>query len=1832
MRRLLRSALALCLLSAILAPSLPPAAGAPLSSQPVPQEEVWVDPLILEQMAASPDGQAGFFVLFRERADLSAAATIHDWQARGRLVYDLLRATAERSQSHTQDWLRQEGIPFTSFAIDNSLFLTADRSTLEVLRTFPEVSGFRGNHLYELEPPPETSSLPTPSGVVWNISLVGADRVWSEMKVTGQGIVVANIDTGVEYMHDALFPNYRCGNGPHEDCWYDPSRVCPDEAPCDDQGHGTHTMGTMVGDDDPTLAYNVGMAPDAQWIACRGCEAYYCSEYALTACADWVLAPNGDPDKRPHVVNNSWGGGECDTWYQNKVQAWRAAGIFPAFSAGNSGPACNTVGSPGDYPESFASGATDSNDRIASFSSRGPSCFGETKPDVSAPGVEVCSSVPGNGWDCSYSGTSMASPHTAGLVALLWSAKPALVGDIAATERILTSTASCLEDDSCGGAGCPNNVYGWGRIDAYMAVLTVASQGWLVGTAYDAATGDPLPDVAVSARQPGLSPAQTTTDASGHYTFSLPAGTYTVSASLYGYFPLTMTGITLITDTTTTLDLDLQPRPRHILSGTVTDATTGQPLEARIHVEAPFVPPLWTDPASGFYSLTLIEDTYPLQVAAPFHFSRRVTLTLDRDLRADFALQAASCTLLVDDDANRPDVRSYYTSTLDELGVPYQVWDVATQGPPDGLDLLGHWAVFWWTGNAPQTLTSQDETALQSYLDARGNLFLSSNDYLGSSGLGLEKGGPPNPRTPFQQDYLHVFWYSMDSGGNDPVGNSGDPIGEGLGPYLLVPPEGWEGSLNGDGLAHDGTGGVSAPFRWQGYGADNSTDYDGGSFKTVFFAWPLEGLISPVGRRAVLGAVQNFFGACQPTGLLFGRVSDANTGEPLSDVAVAPVPEGEQAEATLQSQTDARGHFTFTLPTGSYELTVYKEGYEPEVISAISIPAGLVTHLEVPLRTPRLGYNPASFSWDLDWQEQVTDTLVLSNIGTAGPLEWTLRVGYRYDRQAAGPPLLPRQAGRAPSDEPPAQLPEGRRVLPAGSTEGWEQETPLPSGRYGSAGFCGPDGSFYVVGGGGIYSCLPDNLRYDPDAGTWTEMTPMPVSLLDMQAAVVDGVAYFPGGYCEGVYQSVLQAYDLASDTWRSDLSPLPEPRSGAMVAAIGDLVYACGGNPGPSDRCWAYAPALDRWEEIAPMPAPLGYGVAIEHDGFLYIVGGVTSQYVVQDVFWRYAPQSDTWEVGPAMQEARMSPAVAVYDQDLYVLSGGGEKDMGVPLSTGERYPLEKWPTGRWETLPDRVPVPVVRSAFSCTGDRIRLAGGYDEWDVSTTHQTLNEDGLCYTSPGGSVLPWLSAEPLSGSLEIGTQQTVTLRADAALVQDIGCYQAGLYLKNNTVYGPDTVPVTMCVHPIPTIGKVRGQVRSLGYCDRYPRPLATTLRLLDTAGTPWTITSGLDGSYFRWLPIGTYSVTVGAAGHMTATTQIEVRSIETTTLDFSLRLLTSCLGIRPLSLVLYAPTGTLVQETLHLTNGGALPLTWQAQESFFPALPTQTHAFGGPDPYGYVYLDSSEPRGPTFDWIEISETGQDLNLYDNSYTFPLDLPFSFNFYGTSYDQIAVSSEGTVYFVDAYLGFTNECIPATPYYSVRDLIAGYWDNLDVGWKGSVYYQSLQYHGYEVAVIEWDDVPHDDTSDGATFEIVLFPDGSILLQYQDAEFGDGLYDWGQSATVGIQALNTDPEYYLEYSCNTTALTNSLAICFEFPDGIPACTDWWGDVPWLTFSPAEGQVPADGEASLVLTIDTTALEPGVQRALIGITSNDAHRRLVFVPVTLIVGLEPQIWLPLLPRAAGP
>ncbi|MEV6306528.1 S8 family serine peptidase [Actinoplanes sp. NPDC051861] len=479
--------------------------------------------------AVRDGGKTTFWVLLRDTLDLTGG--------RAAEVHDRARASAARSQKVLRTLLTSRKATFESYWIADTMRVTGDAALVEAVASRPEVKAVLPDKPVTLPAPAAGRVQAAVDAVEWNIDRIGAPRVWADRDDRGQGIVVANVDTGVQFDHPVLAAGYRGrqadGSYQHDYNWYDPSRVCPDAAPCDNNGHGTHTMGTIAGSE------GVGVAPGATWIAAKGCETSSCSVSALLAAGQWIVAPtdrngqNPRPDLAPDVVNNSWGGAPgFDPWYADVVRAWVAAGIFPAFSNGNAGPSCGTAATPGSYADTYSSGAFDIGNAIAGFSSRGSGQNGTVKPDLAAPGADVRSSTPGNGY-ASLSGTSMASPHTAGTVALIWAAAPALRRDVAATREILDATAIDTDDTSCGGTAGDNNVFGEGRLDAYAAVaLAVRPAGSLTGTV----TGAGVPLAGATVALTGAGDRTTATGADGGYRFGrLPAGVHHLRVSAFGY-------------------------------------------------------------------------------------------------------------------------------------------------------------------------------------------------------------------------------------------------------------------------------------------------------------------------------------------------------------------------------------------------------------------------------------------------------------------------------------------------------------------------------------------------------------------------------------------------------------------------------------------------------------------------------------------------------------------------------------------------------------------------------------------------------------------------------------------------------------------------------------------------------------------------------------------------------------------------------------------------------------------------------------------------------------------------------------------------------------------------------------------------------------------------------------------------------------------------------------------------------------------------------------------------------------------------------------------------
>jgi len=473
------------------------------------------------------------------------AQAIKDRNARIQFVYDGLTKTARETQVEVRKTLDKHNANYTPMYINNAIVIhNVNQKMVDALAKLDSVKSISANPFVLQKAPiviPNMKRAKTFDGVEASLIEMGAFDTWTQLGVRGKSITVASQDTGVDLSHPALRTKYRGFDGStdsHDYHWHDsihrainpdvlepvgstPSifggelddlsqfldeeptstSACKNQynvlAPCDDDEHGTHTVGTMLGDDGG--AHRIGVAPDAKWMACRNMDGGFGSPAAYLECFQYFLAPYpalsdpftaGKPEFAPHVINNSWGCPRDEGCTGEEIlpalKAMKAAGIMVVVSAGNEGPDCATINDPPAYHTEWvlSVGAYDfRNGKIARFSSRGPSTKdGGLGPIITAPGVGINSSVPGDRYDI-FNGTSMAGPHVAGVVALMWSANEKLIGNIDRTIEIIKDTAEkvavtaeMISPDaplSCGGensGAIPNNTFGYGRIRALKAV------------------------------------------------------------------------------------------------------------------------------------------------------------------------------------------------------------------------------------------------------------------------------------------------------------------------------------------------------------------------------------------------------------------------------------------------------------------------------------------------------------------------------------------------------------------------------------------------------------------------------------------------------------------------------------------------------------------------------------------------------------------------------------------------------------------------------------------------------------------------------------------------------------------------------------------------------------------------------------------------------------------------------------------------------------------------------------------------------------------------------------------------------------------------------------------------------------------------------------------------------------------------------------------------------------------------------------------------------------------------------------------------------------------
>ena len=434
---------------------------------------------------ASPGERIPVIVYLKQQPDYASFLKSHPTKAARRRdvkrFFSEVKRLARTTQAPLLSYLASLGITeYRSFWINNAVAFSATPEQIAKVAEREEVLEITLDRKLPLPPVRQRTGDIRPDAVAsWGISKIKADSVWINLGFTGHGVLIGSMDTGVMADHPALV-----GKVAH---WYDPFGGSP--TPTDDGDacvfHGTHTIGTMVGGDGPdAFDEDIGVAPGARVAAVKifGLESGSCVTYYSTLTDGFQKFVEWKVDSGYNIVavNNSWGNSDtADLWFWDKVMAWRSADIIPVFANGNEGPNPRTANTPGNYPIVIGVGATDNGDNVADFSSRGPapdttpwtdttywprSDWNRIKPNLSAPGVSIYSSVGSNDYAL-YDGTSMATPHVTATIALMYERNPDL--DFSTVYNILLDSSDHYGD--C--ASYPNNDCGWGRLNAYRAVL-----------------------------------------------------------------------------------------------------------------------------------------------------------------------------------------------------------------------------------------------------------------------------------------------------------------------------------------------------------------------------------------------------------------------------------------------------------------------------------------------------------------------------------------------------------------------------------------------------------------------------------------------------------------------------------------------------------------------------------------------------------------------------------------------------------------------------------------------------------------------------------------------------------------------------------------------------------------------------------------------------------------------------------------------------------------------------------------------------------------------------------------------------------------------------------------------------------------------------------------------------------------------------------------------------------------------------------------------------------------------------------------------------------------
>ena len=1078
-------------------------------------------------------------------------------------------------------------------------------------------------------------------------------------------------------------------------------------------------------------------------------------------------------------------------------------------------------------------------------------CAKRSVADVSAvadpvTGVSVYQTYGGGGWAV-YGGTSASSPIIAGVYASAGTpvagsypnsypyAQADSLNDVTdGSNGTCTPSALCTAGpgyDGPTGLGTPNG----------LTAFRSGPHGTFTGKVTDHATGAAVAGATVKAGD-----YSAVSQADGSYLLSIPPGSYDLKVSAYGYASGSATGVELAQDATVTESFALDAVPDQTVSGKVTDGSGhGWPLYAKITADGVPGGPVFTDPATGAFSLSLPQDaSYKLHVTADYPGYQPV----DKTVQVAAADQTVDVTVPISPDPNAPSAPGYKT-TLTGSTEPFD----STTGPPGG----------WTVSNAEGMSAGwgfNDADGLGNLTGGDGNFAVVDSQHVGPTAD--QDSSLLSPSYDLSADSSPLLTFDTNYGGTSRSTSSVDISTDGGATWSTL----W---YRADDYV---TGQVDVPL----------ADYAGKSAVRVRFHytgtaagwWELDNVF--VGQRSVDPV---------PGGLIVGNVTDGNTKAGVNGATVTSTDAPDDHTTTTATPDDPNlgdgFYWTFSHLTGSHPVKAEAAHYSAGTGTADIAGDGTVKR-DLTLAAGQLKVTPASIAKTVAWGKSASQTVTVTNTGTA-PAKLTLgEFPGGADSHQAGAPLhlvkghfspmrLAGQnatSGAKPGAKAHAKSAAATAAQAAGTA--WQSVPDLPVAN-GDQVVEAYKGTVYSAFGHSANGVTSDMYAYSADSGVWTKLASAADPREGLSHGMIDGKLYAVGGWGPtGALDGKLEIYDTATGTWSTGAKD-PKPYAEPGTAVLDGKLYTVGGrgsSTGSIADVSVYDPATDSWSSAAPYPENISEESCGGISGKLYCSGGEGDDFANTDHAYVYDPATNVWS--PIADQPTDTTGAAYSAVNGLLLVEGGWTSAGLTNQTWAYNPK----VNTWTALPNSN-----ASNYRTSGAAGFYAiGGLDEdADPVSTAQVLPG----FDQPDAVGVSWLSESADTVTVQPGSSTTVTVTLDASVPEtgQPGTYTAVLALGTDTPYPLDPIGVSMTVKPPATWGRITGTVTGSG-----GKPLAGATVQITTWAAHYTLKTAPDGTYGLWLDVRDNPLQLIAAknGYQPVLRTVKITKGATTTSDFAL--------------------------------------------------------------------------------------------------------------------------------------------------------------------------------------------------------------------------------------------------------------------------------------------------------------------------------------------------------------